>query len=481
MAVAVAKVSTEKGLAMMVFGLMVGAGAMAGGFAIGTVSPSHVTTNEPPPTNTSNEPVQATIHMAGFAFKPGTLTVPVGSTITWVNDDDAYHTVTSDESSGPLQSPNVNKGETYVHTFTDEGTFAYHCIPHSSHDMSGHGPMYTGMTGTVTVKAGGTTPPGTDGGHKPLPPPHPVTVAEIGRSAFDVPPPITRTTPQAVDVFLETTEVTAFIDPAVNATYTYWTFNSTVPGPMIRVMVNDTVTVHLTNPATSSMTHSIDLHAVMGPGGGATVMQVAPGATKNFTFKAMRVGLYVYHCASPPVDWHIANGMYGLILVEPEGGLPPVDREYYVVQGEFYTNGTTGETGHHFFDADNLMKEEPTYVVLNGRKGSLMQADRMLQANVNETVRVFFGVGGPNFVSSFHVIGQIFDRVYAEGDLVSAPHQNVQTTLVPSGGATMVEFVTLVPGTFLLVDHSITRTIWQGSLGGLVVTGPANPAIYTGG
>jgi nitrite reductase (NO-forming) len=477
---AAAAAATEKGIAFLVLGLMVGAGAMAGGFAIGHFSPSAPSITNPPPSNNSSQPVQITIHMVGFKFSPQSVEVPVGSTVTWVNDDDVFHTVTSDETAGPLQSPNVVKAATYVHTFAAEGTFAYHCTPHSVHDMSGHGPMYTGMVGSVVVKAS-TTPGGStgDGGHKPLPPAKPVQVAEIGRSPFDVPPPITRTTPQDVDVFLETREVVASIDPAAGATYTYWTFNGTVPGPMIRVMVNDTVHVHLSNPSTASMTHSIDLHAVMGPGGGATVTQVAPGETKSFSFKAMRVGLYVYHCASPPVDWHIANGMYGLILVEPEGGLPAVDKEYYVMQGEFYTNGTTGEAGHHYFDSDNILKEEPTYVVLNGRKGSLMQADRMLTSNVNETVRIFFGVGGPNFVSSFHVIGQIFDRVYPEADLVSPPHRNVQTTLVPAGGATVVEFVTLVPGTFLLVDHSITRTIWQGSLGGLVVTGPAAPEIYT--
>lgn len=471
--------ASAKGLAMVVLGLLVGGAAMAGGFAIGSQTAKPTTTGEP--VGTTATPVQVTIHMTNFKFEPAIVEVAPGSTVTWVNDDDVYHTVTSDTASGPLQSPNVEKSQTYAYTFSSEGTYNYHCIPHAAMDMSGHGPMYSGMTGTVKVSRSAPTTGSTAQSHQPLPPARPLQVAEIGRSAFDVPAPLTRTAPQSVDVYLETREVVAVIDPSVNATYTYWTFNGTVPGPMIRVMVNDTVHVHLTNGATSAMTHSIDLHAVMGPGGGATITQVAPGQTKSFTFKAMRVGIYVYHCASPPVDSHIANGMYGLILVEPEGGLPPVDREYYVMQGEFYTNGTTGEAGHHFFDAGNLLSEHPTYVVLNGRKGSLMDPARMLAANVNQTVRIFFGVGGPNLVSSFHVIGQIFDRVYPEGDLVGAPHQNVQTTLVPSGGASVVEFVTLVPGTFLLVDHSITRTIEKGSLGALVVTGPADPSIYSAG
>ena len=468
-----------KGLAMVVLGLLVGGAAMAGGFAIGSQTARPIVEAGTP--GTPAAPVELTIHMKNFKFDPASVEVAPGSTVTWVNDDDVYHTVTSDEASGPLQSPNVEKSQTYAYTFASEGTFNYHCTPHAARDTSGHGPLYSGMTGTVKVSgtASGTPPAPT--GRQPLPPARPVQVFEIGRSAADVPAPITRTSPQEGHVSLETREVVAVIDPSVNATYTYWTFNGTVPGPMIRVLVNDTVHVHLTNAASSSMTHSIDLHAVMGPGGGATVTQVAPGETKSFAFKAMRVGVYVYHCASPPVDSHIANGMYGLILVEPEGGLPAVDREYYVMQGEFYTNGTTGEAGHHFFDTDNLLAEHPTYVAFNGRKGSLMGPGRALEADVNDTVRIFFGVGGPNLISSFHVIGQIFDRVYPEGDLVGDPHYNVQTTLVPAGGASVVEFVTLVPGTYLLVDHSLTRTIQKGSLGALVVTGPADPSVYSAG
>jgi nitrite reductase (NO-forming) len=412
--------------------------------------------------------------MKNFQFSPQAVEVQVGATVTWVNDDDVYHTVTSDESGGPLQSANVMPDDEYHFTFSAKGAFDYHCVPHAARDMSGHGPMFTGMVGRVVV-VDSPSGDGTSGGHPPLGPAKTANLFEVGRSAFDVPPAIARSTPETVEVFLEAKMVTGTID--AGATYDYWTFNGTVPGPMIRVMVNDTVVVHLRN-ADVGMTHSIDLHAVMGPGGGASVMQVSPGDTKSFSFKAMRVGLFVYHCATPPVDWHMANGMYGLILVEPEGGLPPVDREYYVVQGEFYTTGTLGEAGHHLFSPENLLVEHPTYVVFNGRKGSLMAPTRMLQAEVNDTVRIFFGNGGPNFVSSFHVIGQIFDRVYPEGDLVGVPHFNIQTTLVPAGGAVMVEFEALYPGTYLLVDHSITRTIWHGSLGGLVVNGTADPSIY---
>ena len=448
---------------------------MAGGFAMGRwgqTATQATSLPEPPP----EPPVNVTVAMMNFGYDPDPLTVPAGSTVTWVNHDSVYHTVTSDQTVGPLNSPNIQQGESFSFTFTAKGDFYYHCTPHATLvDSHASGRAYTGMVGLVTVTAGAannTTP-----GRPPLPPPAAVTTSEVGRDAADVPPPINRTAATRVEVFLEARLATAMMDD--NVTYTYWTFNGTVPGPMIRVMVNDTVVLHLRN-ADPAMTHSIDLHAVMGPGGGAAVTQVPAGQTMTFTFKAMREGVYVYHCASPPVDWHIANGMYGLIVVEPPGGLPPVDKEYYVMQGDFYTNGEVGEVGHHAFDADKLHGEEPTYVLFNGRKGSLT-GSRMLTSEVNDTVRIFFGVGGPNLVSSFHVIGQIFDRVYPEGDIVSAPHRNVQTTLVPAGGAAVVEFVTLVPGTYVLVDHSISRTIYRGSLGMLQVTGPDNPTVFHSG
>ncbi|MBI2048488.1 MAG: nitrite reductase, copper-containing [Parcubacteria group bacterium] len=221
--------------------------------------------------------------------------------------------------------------------------------------------------------------------------------------------------------------------------------------------------------------HSIDLHSVLGPGGGAEYTRVGPNETKTFEFKAMRPGLYVYHCASPHVPSHIANGMYGLILVEPKGGLPLVDREFYVVQGELYTSGKLGEKGHQEMSKDKLLAEAPEYFVFNGRKGALT-GDRALKAKVGETVRIFFGVSG-QVPSNFHVIGEIFDKLYPEGDIVSPPHRNVQTTLVPAGGAAMVEFTLEAPGKYLLVDHALTRAIDRGAVGELFVDGPERPAV----
>lgn len=259
--------------------------------------------------------------------------------------------------------------------------------------------------------------------------------------------------------------------------YMYWTFGGSVPGSFIRTRVGDEVEFTLSNHPDNKLPHNIDLHAVTGPGGGATSSLVAPGHSKTFNFKCINPGLYVYHCATAPVGMHIANGMYGLILVEPEGGLPPVDREYYVMQGDFYTKGKYGEQGMQPFDMNKAVDEHADYVVFNGKVGALT-GDGSLTAKVGETVRIFMGNGGPNLVSSFHVIGEIFDKVHIEGgDLIN---ENVQTTLVPAGGAAIVEFKVDVPGTFILVDHSIFRAFNKGALGMLKVEGKENAKVYSG-
>ena len=290
-----------------------------------------------------------------------------------------------------------------------------------------------------------------------------------------VPPPVNRTSPAKVVVNLEVREVTLPI--ADGATYTFWTYGGTVPGPMIRVRRGDVVELHLQNHPSNTMPHNIDLHAVTGPGGGATSTFTAPGHQTQFTFRALNEGVYVYHCATAPVGMHIANGMYGLIAVEPEGGWPAVDREYYVMQGEFYTAGNYREPGLQPFDMRRAINEDPAYVVFNGRDGALTGANA-ITAQVGQNVRLFVGNGGPNLVSSFHVIGEIFDRVYPEGG--SRWNSNIQTTVVPAGGSAIVDFHTEVPGTFILVDHSIFRTFHKGTLGMLRVTGGEDHLVYSG-
>lgn len=304
----------------------------------------------------------------------------------------------------------------------------------------------------------------------------PTKGADIVRDPTEVPPPLPAREPETVRIDLETVEIEGQL--ADGTTYKYWTFNGKVPGPFFRVRVGDTIEVHVRNLTNSTMAHSVDFHAVTGPGGGATMTQTPPGEETVFTAKALNPGLYVYHCATPMVASHIANGMYGLILVEPEEGLPPVDREFYVMQGELYTNEAFGSTGLLTENVTALLNEDPEYLVFNGAVGALTE-QKPLQAKVGETVRIFFGVGGPNFTSSFHVIGEIFDRVYDQASLTSPALTNVQTTLVPPGGATMVEFALEVPGNFILVDHALAR-LQRGLAGYLVVEGPENPEIIDG-
>lgn len=290
-----------------------------------------------------------------------------------------------------------------------------------------------------------------------------------------VPPPITRNHSAKVVVKLETREQVGSIADGVD--YVFWSFGETVPGSFIRVRTGDEIEFHLSNHPSSKMPHNIDLHAVTGPGGGAVSSFTAPGHTSTFSFKALNPGLYIYHCATAPVGMHIANGMYGLILVEPEGGLKEVDREYYVVQGDFYTKGEFGEAGLQPFDMEKAIDEDADYVVFNGSVGSTTN-ENSLTAKVGETVRLYVGNGGPNLVSSFHVIGEIFDTVYVEGG--DLQNHNVQTTLIPAGGSAIVEFKVDVPGTFIIVDHSIFRAFNKGALAMLKVEGAEDKTIFSG-
>ena len=299
-------------------------------------------------------------------------------------------------------------------------------------------------------------------------------VDAIMTHAPEVPPAIDRDHPAKVRVKMETVEKTMTMEDGVE--YHYWTFNGDVPGQMIRVREGDTVEVEFSNNPSSTVPHNVDFHAATGPGGGAEATFTAPGHTSTFSFKALQAGLYIYHCAVAPVGMHIANGMYGLILVEPKEGLPKVDKEFYIVQGDFYTKGKKGAQGLQPFDMDKAIAEQPEYVVFNGHVGAIA-GDNALKAKAGETVRMYVGNGGPNLVSSFHVIGEIFDKVYVEaGKLIN---ENVQSTLIPAGGAAIIEFKADIPGSYTVVDHSLFRAFNKGALGQLKVEGAENPEIMT--
>ena len=307
------------------------------------------------------------------------------------------------------------------------------------------------------------------------------TIKGVVSTAPNVPPPITRTAPANVIVELEAAEWEGKLSDDNN--YKFWGFGPvggpyTAPGPMIRVMVGDTVEIHVKNKKDSKESHNIDFHAVTGPGGGAASLNTEPGEESKLRFKALNAGLYFYHCAtaSPSIPEHIANGMYGGILVEPVGGLKKVEKEYYVVQSEFYTKpGKKGDTLE--FSFENGLAEHPSHVVFNGMAGALVK--NPLTAKVGDTIRMFYINAGPNLTANWHVIGEIFDRVYPEGSLLSPPLQNVQTTVVPAGGSAMAEFKVEVPGTYINVDHAIFR-IAKGAVGLLKVEGAEQPDIYKG-
>lgn len=294
--------------------------------------------------------------------------------------------------------------------------------------------------------------------------------------APNVPPPLNRTKPARVKIDLETKEVTMRLADGVD--YNFWTFGGTVPGPMIRIRVGDYVEFNLHNHPSSKMPHNIDLHAVTGQGGGAEGSMTIPGHSSKFSFRALNPGLFIYHCATAPVGMHIGNGMYGMIFVEGEKPLPKVDKEFYVVQSEFYTKGKNGDKGLQPFDMEKAIKEQPEYIVFNGSTGAIA-GDHALKADVGQNVRIFFGVGGPNLTSNFHVIGEIFDKVYSEGGTKVA-QENVQTTVVPPGGSSIVEFKVDIPSTYILVDHAIFRAFNKGALGMIKVEGEKDPMIYTG-
>jgi nitrite reductase (NO-forming) len=375
--------------------------------------------------------------------------------LTLINGEGTEHDIVFPDQDA--KSPRVNgKGAstTIVFRATRSGDFIYFC------SVPGH--QLAGMQGQFLVT--------------PVLAPQTLVEADISREPTDLPPPIGKRDPKTIRLDLFTVEQEGRLAEAT--TFGYWTFNGKVPGPFVRVRVGDTVDVHLKNSADSNMIHSVDFHAATGPGGGAAALQVDPGDEKSMTFKALVPGLYVYHCATPMVAEHIANGMYGLILVEPEAGLPPVDHEFYVMQGEIYTEAAFGQHGSQEFSVEKLLNERPEYFVFNGSVGAISKL-HPLHAKVGETVRLFFGVGGPIFTSSFHVIGEIFDKVYNLGGLTNPPLEGIQTVTVAPGGAVITEFKLHVPGNYTIVDHALAR-VERGLAGLLIVEGAPNPEIYNG-
>jgi len=419
---------------------------------------------------TAAEPIEVRIYSSEFEYEPKTVQVEAGRPVHLVLDNSRgtiEHDLSLPEQNVYLKAEAGKMAERRL-VFNQPGQYPFKCsLPgHREAGMIGVVAVATGVAGAVSSAKAGPSGEGGEGIVDALP---------EGLSRLPQPsaaPPVGRRDPKSVQVQLEARPVTGLIADGVG--YKYWTYNGTVPGPMIRVRQGDTVELTLRNALDSQLTHSIDSHAVTGPGGGAKATQTPPGGTSIFRFKAIKPGAYVYHCASPMIPHHIANGLYGLMVVEPPEGWPKVDREFYVMQGDFYLNGDPAQKGLHEGSVTKMLTEKPDYVVFNGSVGALAK-ENALKARVGETVRIFFGVGGPNVTSSFHVIGEMFDRVYPEAGSEYAT--NVQTTMVPAGGAAIVDFKLEYPGTYILVDHSLAR-LQKGGAGFLEVEGTADPAIF---
>jgi nitrite reductase (NO-forming) len=459
-----------------------------------------------------------TVSATEFALAPAALEAPAGQPveITFINKGASFHNwAVPSLAATKLQIISMPKNlpDVYVHDLTklisdghpiivagphqsavirftplDVGTYQILCT------IPGHKEM--GMVGTLVVPVSHLEPdgagevhsngPGADGGHTdgqdadamsgmemPDTDTGAVAPGHVARlPQAPVAPPLPHRPPTLVHVTLTTKEVVGYLADGVP--YRFWTFNGSVPGPMIRVRQGDTVEVTLKNALDSKVSHSIDFHAATGPDAGGDATQVEPGQSATFRFKALNPGVYLYHCMTMPVAEHIANGMYGLVVVEPPGGLPHVDREFYVVEGEFYLQGTQHSHTTRSFSMDKTKAAQPDYVVFNGSVGAL-QGARGLTAHVGDTVRIFYGMAGPNLASSLHIIGVIFDRVYQEG--ATDPSHNVGVTLVPAGGTTMVEFTARAPGKYSLIDHSFARVL-KGAMGTLTVSGPSQPTVF---
>lgn len=431
------------------------------------ISESYATDNKHLPVQPESTPVEIKIITTEFRYNPTTLKIKAGQPIL----------LTLDNSQGTIEHNLVIKdlgikitaktGEIVKQRllFDKPGEYNFKCSLPAHYEA--------GMAGKLTVEPAVATVAAEE--EEEL---QDEKILELPAGIKHLPspkaaPPVNRNQPALVKVDLEAVPMTALIAPEVG--YDYWTFNGTVPGPMIRVRQGDTVELTLKNSLQSIITHSIDSHGITGPGGGAKFTQTAVGDKSILRFKAIKPGAYVYHCATPMVAHHISSGMYGLMVVEPEAGWPKVDHEFYVMQGDMYLQGKADQPGVHQVSIQKMNNEHPDYVIFNGSVGSLAK-ENALKAKVGETVRIFFGVGGPNVTSSFHVIGEMFDKVYTGGD-PSDFISNVQTTMVPAGGSAIVDFKLDVPGSYILVDHSLSR-LQKGAAGFIDVEGADNPEIF---
>ncbi len=283
------------------------------------------------------------------------------------------------------------------------------------------------------------------------------------------PPPTITRPPTTVKITLQVLEHVVQISDLNNQPIFYhaWTFNNTIPGPIIRVRANDTIQFTLLNSANSTQSHSVDFHAAQGPPS-VYFGEANPDSSFQTTFNITKPGVYLYHCGTPPVPMHLTNGMYGMIIVDPAGGLPPA-REFALVQSEFYVQ--LGSDGVYEENMASALNGSPDYQAFNGFTDQYLGANA-LQAKVGEKVRIFVVNAGPNVFSAFHNIGAIFDKVYEEGSLTSPPLLDVQTATVAPGGSGVFELSYKLAGNYPIVSHAIW-SLMKGLVAMVHVTDPA--------
>jgi len=249
-----------------------------------------------------------------------------------------------------------------------------------------------------------------------------------------------------------------------------WTFNGSVPGPVIRVHLGDTIRIHLKNPITSALSHSVDFHASQ-VAWNDEMLSIKPGEEKLYEWKADYAGVWMYHCGTTPALHHIANGMYGMVIVEPTGGFKPVDAEFALVQSEWYIGPQGQPTDLAKASTGN---PAPDFVVFNGVANQYK--DNPLKVPTGGTVRFFILDAGPNIDSSFHIVGTIFNTVTKEGIqlLPTNPgHYGSQAVdLSPAQGA-IIELTTPEDGLYPIVTHAF-NFVGRGALG-LLQAGDGDP------
>jgi nitrite reductase (NO-forming) len=266
-----------------------------------------------------------------------------------------------------------------------------------------------------------------------------------------------------VDVELTLKDVVVEIAPGVE--YSAWGFEGGAPGPAIHVREGQQVRITLTNGG--AIPHSIDFHAArIAPD--KAFRDVAPGEAITYTFEATDPGVFMYHCGTTPVLAHIANGMYGAIVVEPaEKPLPPVDREYVLVSSEWYLNGA-GLEEPATYDAAKAHAVMPDWATWNGYAGQYVA--HPLTADPGETVRFWVVAAGPSLDTDFHVVGTILDRAWVNQDMTQF-QTGVQTVGVPAGGGAVFDVMIDEPGLYPFLSHSFA-SVDMGQVGLLKVGNP---------